>query len=214
MSNKMITDKLSKYQLSLANAKDEPILAATTVFNYDAVKVDEGLAILTTAQQLNQKQGKEYGEQYSATQAMEETRNAFNKEVYKPHLRLARKLFPSDSGIRSALFLDGTRKKAFSTWENEASQFYVHSLANPTVIEGFSTVNIDAPKLQAGLDQLNGIIRLHADQMKESGEAQHATEERDKALDEIEAWMSLYYTVAEIALADQPQYLEKLGIKA
>tara|TARA_R110002050_G_scaffold89774_1_gene188980 strand:- start:37267 stop:37446 length:180 start_codon:yes stop_codon:yes gene_type:complete len=49
---------------------------------------------------------------------------------------------------------------------------------------------------------------------KESGEAQQATDDRERAMDEIDEWMSLYYTIAKIALANKPQLLEKLGVKA
>jgi hypothetical protein len=49
-------------------------------------------------------------------------------------------------------------------------------------------------------------------QLKEKGEAQAATEARDKALDNLQEWMSDYIAVARIALEDEPQLMEMLGI--
>jgi hypothetical protein len=51
-------------------------------------------------------------------------------------------------------------------------------------------------------------------QKKETGEAQEATEMRDKALDNLAKWISNFRAVAKVALEDNPQQLEKLGILA
>lgn len=51
-------------------------------------------------------------------------------------------------------------------------------------------------------------------QKNETGEAQAATQARDKKLDELAKWVSDLRAVAKVALADDPQQLEKLGILA
>ena len=214
MTNQRIAKKLSKYQLVLTNATDPEILKATTNFNYTAEKITEGTGLLSTAQQQNIQQGKEYGEQYSATEKLNEAIQKFHSSLYIPHLKLARKLFPNDPGIRASLCLDGSRKASYDEWSNEANLFYANALSTPKIKTRFALVNITEEVLQSGIDQLTQISQLRATQRNEFGEAQQATDMRDKALDEINEWMSLYFTVAKIALADKPQLLEKLGIKA
>jgi hypothetical protein len=49
-------------------------------------------------------------------------------------------------------------------------------------------------------------------QVQEIGESQEATRGKDKALAELEEWMSDFYAVARIAMEDQPQLLESLGL--
>jgi len=44
-------------------------------------------------------------------------------------------------------------------------------------------------------------------QEKEKGEAQDATEKRDARLDKMDRWMADFKQIAQIALEDNPQWL-------
>ncbi len=44
------------------------------------------------------------------------------------------------------------------------------------------------------------------------GKAQDATQDRNLVLAELNSWLVEFRTVARIALQEDPQYLEKLGI--
>jgi len=49
-------------------------------------------------------------------------------------------------------------------------------------------------------------------QQTTKGAAQAATRARDEALDGLHRWMRDFLAIARIALADQPQRMEQLGI--
>ena len=49
-------------------------------------------------------------------------------------------------------------------------------------------------------------------QEKEKGQAQAATQKRDAALDDLQDWLSDYLAIAKVALEDNPQLLEGLGV--
>jgi hypothetical protein len=56
------------------------------------------------------------------------------------------------------------------------------------------------------------VQRREDDREEERSDAQEATETRDAAVAELEAWMSTFHTVARIAFTDRPQQLEKLKL--
>jgi len=58
----------------------------------------------------------------------------------------------------------------------------------------------------------NAIENALNKKLKEKGEAQAATGARDEALDALQAWMSDFVAIARIALEDQKQLLEVLGV--
>ena len=73
-------------------------------------------------------------------------------------------------------------------------------------------------RLKVTVEELNGTLQLitnleaaRAAYLREKGESQDATKQKDKAFGEMDDWMSAFYAVAKIALEDSPQLLESLG---
>ena len=75
-----------------------------------------------------------------------------------------------------------------------------------------STFNITEEKLLAGQELVLDCEVKYNVQLKEKGEAQTATKVRDEAVDLLDKWMSDFTGIARIALEENPQYLEMLGI--
>lgn len=71
-----------------------------------------------------------------------------------------------------------------------------------------------------GLAEVKAVEAANLVQEKEKGEAQAATQKRDVAIDELQDWLSDYLAIflwkgfanAKIALEENPQLLEGLGI--
>lgn len=53
--------------------------------------------------------------------------------------------------------------------------------------------------------------QAYADYIREKGESQQATQDKNKAFDAVTKWVSEFYAVAKIALEDQPQLLESVA---
>lgn len=189
----------------------EPITTIMAAFGYDATTMDAAKALVDNATALHNKQKQEYGEQFAATDELNLARATANK-TYMRHVKLARIILKDNRGAYESLQLSGDRKQSISGWLQQANTFYTNALAS-------ESIKMELAKLTMTEEVLTNAQALVADvedklntQLKEKGEAQAATLERDNAFDALQEWVSQYVAVARIALEDQPQYLEVLGI--
>ncbi len=72
----------------------------------------------------------------------------------------------------------------------------------------------DRAKLEAGAALVQAVADADHSQEGQKGEAQQATKVRDAKLDEMDQWVADFKVIAGVALADNPQQLEKLGFGA
>jgi hypothetical protein len=209
-----LEDRLHAADLAIGGAlADADVQSHLSAFNWDAQRIQQGKALYNTAQQLVQKQRAEYGDQYNATEAL----NAVWKEAdaaYMRYLKVARVALKNDTGAWQKLDLNGERKQTLSGWLKQARQFYAGALGDATLLTKLGECGITLAKLTAGSAQVDSVEAASVTQAKERGEAQDATKARDAALESLDDWMSDFIAIARVALEDQPQLLEKLGIIA
>ena len=209
--NKTIAQRLLDAELAINNTLNSPsILAAVTPFGYDQAKLLAAKTLHQETLELVELQKKEYGEQYDATAAVEEAREAA-EEAYTAALKIARLAFRGNDSARNALGLAGERKQSISGWLDETRRFYNNLLRTPAFLAKMATFNYSQAKLEAELALVDQVGILREIQHKERGEAQEATKVRDAKLDELDQWLADYKVVAEVALAASPQQLEQLG---
>ena len=212
MRNQSIDSKLLFAQNAISNAQTNPeIIAALAVFGYDDAKMKVGEALYSKAAELQVKQVKEFGEQFAATDALHLAKAITNK-TYLVHVKIARIALSGDRGAAESLQLSGRRKESLSGWLKQAKALYSNALSTPTVLEALAQFRITKKMLSAAKAQVLEVEAKRNIQFKEKGEAQTATQLRDEALDELQDWMSDFIAIARIALEEQSQYLEMLGI--
>jgi hypothetical protein len=163
------------------------------------------------AQALHQKQMKEYGEQFAATDEVSKAREKANA-VYMMYVKLARLAFEKDRYVYGSLQLNGRRNESHSGWLRQASTFYNHALEDKNIQTGLALMGITFEKLKAGQKLVKDFEIKLDKQIMESSQAQKATELRDQALDRMNDWMYKFIKVSRIALQDSPQDLEALGL--
>ncbi|WP_068473123.1 hypothetical protein [Saccharicrinis aurantiacus] len=210
--SKEIDELISKASVAITNGiQQEPIAALLLQFGYTPERLAVGEGLLNTTEELNRLQIKEDGEQKEATSVLNQSIKKANT-VYVPHLKIARIAFKNDTNLSTQLELRGERKQRQSAWLQQTKVFYNNLLGNPDALEKMAAYGQSNEKLEAGLQLVKAVDAQLAVRKKEMGEAQNATETRDAAADELQEWYSDYIEIARIALADQPQYLEMLGI--
>ena len=79
-------------------------------------------------------------------------------------------------------------------------------------MKALAKFGLNQKKLKEGQAQVNEVeVKLSA-QLKEKGEAQNVTQLRDEAFDTLQDWMSDFIAISRIALEEQSQYMEMMGI--
>ena len=178
---------------------------------YDTTRLVEGLALISAAEDQYQQQQTEYAEQFQATTELQE-KAAAARATYLRHLKLARVAFKSGTLGHKTLNLAGKRKEDFAGWMAQANQFYRVLLEDTALLQTMSGYTLDQAAAEAAKNALVQVEIAGAAQLRETGEAQVATRQRDDAVTTLRGFMSDFYRVAEVATEDQPQLREKMGM--
>lgn len=212
MSQKKIEDLIAKAGIAINNSlKNNKLQTHFAEYGYTVEKISTGKTLLTELVDLNIAHAKEWGEKEQATSIRDTKREQANK-TYMRHLKIARIAFNNQPGVWQALALGGDRKDSFSGWMTQVKQFYTNLKTNQSWLEAMAGYGITPEKLDEAQLLLNNTEQAQNQQKTEMGEAQEATRLRDKAADTLQEWYSDFIAIARIALEDEPQLLEMLGI--
>ncbi len=194
---------------AIENAMAHPeILAKLSVFGYDLKTLRRGKATCEKVSLLQMIQQEKYSFQYDATDTLNDQFEVAQK-VYDKHMKLARVAFEGKRGMLEKLQLNGPRKKG-QGWVVQAMAFY----GRATEIEEIMTVHgVPADVLNQAKAMVEALSTLRQQQLQKMGEAQSATHKRDMAIKAMDKWMGSFRRVARVALEEDPQLLEVLGIK-
>lgn len=210
--NQSIEARLLNAQVAISNAEsDVEVQSYLAEFGYNAERLAEGRALYDRAQQLHQKQVKEYGDQFAASDALKSAWHEARTQ-YMRFVKVARVALKSERSAYQKLDLTGERKRSLSGWLAQARQFYTNALSSPDILAKLGEFGVTQQKLEAGKKLVDDTEAANAAQEKEKGEAQQATQERDAGFEDMDDWFSDFLAIARIALEEKPQLLEKLGI--
>ena len=182
-------------------------------FGYTRSRIQAGRKLYQALQTAQLQQRAAYGNQITATAALNTAwDNA--REAYMPQLKVARIAFKGDVATATELGLKGDRTKSLTRWIAQANQFYTNALARDAILTGLATFGITAKKLRAAQKTLHALEAAALTQEQAKATAQRATQTRNLAVKELRAWLSDFMAIAKIALAQDSQLLESLGIKS
>jgi hypothetical protein len=171
----------------------------------------KGENLLLKVKELKSTQVGDYGSKYAASELVTE-KWAKAKSTYMITLKLVRVVFKDDIDVMVKVKATGQRRRSLSGWLSDAEIFYTNLLNTPVAVEKLQRYGYTSERLQSEFDAVKEVGQLHSRRLNETGEAQQATVERDKAFDELCNWYSDFRAIARIALYDKPQLLEVLGI--
>lgn len=195
---------------SLRNGEIKQALAA---YGYTEEKLNYGKSLYENAEALHLNRKKEYGEQIAATAELDNIWGEAEKQYMKT-LKIARIALKENVKAYQSTMLLGDRKQSLSGWLEQAQAFYGNLLSDKDFLIALADYGYTQERLQQESALIDQVFAKQLAQKKEAGEAQEATEMRDRALDELAKWISNLRSVAKLALDSNPQQLEQLGIVA
>lgn len=176
--------------------------------SYDRKTLRKGKALNEKVRLLQTAKKDYYGSQATSTDTLL-ANQAEVQQVYREHVALARLAFKNDRGMQMKLETTGTRKRSTDAWLAQAMTFYAKVDEMVPAMEKYGVTQEALLQAQAMIEAL---ATTRQKQLQHKAEAQNATEQRDIALREMNRWMSDFRAAARVALKDNPQWLEMLGI--
>ena len=202
---------LEQGRVALGNAMDTPeILSLLASFNYGEPKLKEGQAAFKTLEEQHAAQLRLHAQQKEATAAFKAARDDARK-MYSRHVKITRALLSEEPERLARLGLEGQRAKAFGAWLVQARQFYREGLADAGLQASLAEGGLTQAVLESGQAGVEAASQANAAQESAKGLAQQSTKDRDAAAADFQKWMRNFWKIAEVALSDQPQWLERLG---
>ncbi len=176
---------------------------------FTAVELRKGLTLREEILILSVVQQKEYGEQYSATDALHQSKQDAWK-VYKLHLQIARLAFAEERGQYKALRLDGSRERNILKWVKQARTFYTNA---KNVVAQLKAYGLQAQDLEQGEAMIEAVYQAYDLRDKERDEARQSTQARRQKEAQLTHWMRRYTRALHFAFEYQPEVLQELGLK-
>lgn len=195
----------------LANSQKSPIKEAVAVVGYDEAAFQRGQSLLEVYAASVQQRQSEEGDQLNATGALNDAWDAFHTQTYMPHVTIAR-LVLERNGTHKRLGIQGRRPKGFQAYINKAELFYNQITLNKDVQETLAARGITPEIVRQAQADLKQLKKLNHQQEIEKSEVQNAIRVRNNSRRAFADWLSLYHQLARVAMSEQPELLEQLGI--
>ena len=202
---------LQRYGVLFENVKKDTVLAAELAeYGYDAAAIAQGEALYNT---LIEKYDANKTETAQETTAYAVFSNAFETTLntYKTDRKKAKIVFKNQPDVLKNLQLNKSLIERNATMIDAMRLFYEMLQNNAEWVNALQRLKITTDHVNQQLANVTNVQTVYATYVQEKGESQQATQDKNKAFDEVNKWVSEFYSVAKIALEDQPQLLESIA---
>ena len=203
---------LERSRTALVNAaSNAEIRSRIAKFGMNEEKLQEGLNMHDRASRQKDRHEKEGIDSRLASNAY---RQLFEElqALFKRHRDLVRIYFKRKPDILIRLGVSGRLPTRYNEFFDRFGQFYETIQNNPDLQELVLPLDISSDTVSECLDKLQELLTARSGFDNEFAELQDATQEKNRLLLELKEWMDDFDTIAKVALYDNPQLLEALGI--
>lgn len=203
---------LEQYRVAFENTASQPQISTTMAeFGYDSATMQLGKALYDETRLAYDSNKTETDESIAAHAVFDSKRKEL-EDVYSSHRKKAKVVFRNDNVTADKLAITGTLAQAYIKWLETVKKFYATAIADSDIQAKLSRLKITIEDLTAASALIPEVEATRAAYLKEKGESQDATTIKDAAFAKLDEWMSEFYAVARIAMEDNPQLLEALGL--
>jgi hypothetical protein len=203
---------LERYRVALENVEKQPEIASIMAeFGYDAAMIEEGKNLFTLTRQAYDENMQEDDETSEAYDDFSDKRHQL-EDTYSLHRKKAKVLFRKNLETLERLDLDGSLPRAYIPWLETVQKFYSEVRADNELQTKLQRLRVTPEELTQASTLINELKAARAKYLMEKGESQDATTEKDARFNELDDWMREFYAVARIAMEDNIQLMEALGV--
>ena len=201
---------LLNYDIIFTNVATQPLIQTELAdFGYNAAKIAEGKKLVEAARKAYENNKREDAETV-ATYKIFYTQAEALWEVYTLHRKRAKVCFRHEPELIKQLGVEGALPDALARRLEEAENFYRTIKELPTIATPLTQFKITPEVVTKVQKQIADLRIARADYLREKGESQDATQQKDEAFKAAEAWLSDFFAVARIVLEDNPKLLASL----
>lgn len=205
------TQLIQNYGVLFKNAKFESVLAGELAqYGYDAATIEQGEALYNTLLEKYDTNKTESAQETTAY-AVFDTALENTQAIYSTDRKKAKIVFKDQPDVLKNLQLKGIAPVRNAALIDTMRLFYETLNNYPELQTPLQRLKITAQHVTNQLENIKQTQQAYADYIREKGESQQATQDKNKAFDAVTKWVSEFYAVAKIALEDQPQLLESVA---
>lgn len=202
---------IQNYGVLFENVKKDTVLATELAeYGYDTAAIAQGETLYQT---LLAKYSTNKTETAEETTAYANFSTHLNELVsaYVTDRKKAKIVFKGQTDVFKNLELTGTLPVRNASLLNTITVFYELLQNNSTLLNAISRLKVNEAHVNEQLSKLATTKSAYANYVQEKGESQQATQDKNKAFDDVIKWVNEFYAVAKIALEDKPQLLESIS---
>jgi cell fate (sporulation/competence/biofilm development) regulator YlbF (YheA/YmcA/DUF963 family) len=207
--NQSIAEQTKEARILIYNSRQHAgIRQALVDFGYPIENLEKGQALLEHFLLLQSTKRQNYGAKLNATETVVNELQQL-KDAYDEHFMLARLAFKQNRGLQKTLGLTDACPTRRAALVEQIANFYEQLLPNHAAVKRYGLTRAEIEQAQASVA---AFIQLQQQQAQRKGEAQSATQQRNQALKNLQQWVRGYRAIVRVALTEQPQLLEVLGL--
>ncbi|WP_461633000.1 PQLLE family protein [Labilibaculum euxinus] len=201
-----------RVRIALTNAESHyEIKAALIEYGVNETFIAEGWQVFNRAKEAWEQNKMEVSETKLASNVYHKAYHELEMK-FKRHRDLSLILFKKDPDMQILLGIKGRFPVVYNKFFDNVKLYYTSIITIPEVQNRMAVIKITPEVATSQLSELDRLLTLRADFDKEKGESQDTTVSKNTALHELSEWMDNFDILAEIALYDNPQRLEVLGL--